>query len=148
MGRLGLYEYLAQPVLPLEGAGTRATEQDTETYDDDPGLGSFGKPSSETTILTHQDGETYDDDPGLNGLAWPNMDSTRETREDYETYDDDPGLMPLSMPVSAGADATVSPGQATAHNKRAAAWSLGTHKTGSDHETYDDDPGLAPLGFP
>ena len=51
MGRLGLYEYLAQPVLPLEGAGTRATEQDTETYDDDPGLGLSGAPSSETTIV-------------------------------------------------------------------------------------------------
>jgi hypothetical protein len=57
-------------------------------------------------------------------------------------------LMPLSMPVSAGAEATVSPEQATAHNKRVATWCLGTHKTGSDHETYDDDPGRAPLGFP
>ena len=68
--RLGLLEYLAQPVKWLALAGTRATFTDGETYDDDPGLDPLGIPSSVSTRITRTDGETYDDDPGLGGLTY------------------------------------------------------------------------------
>ena len=44
MGRTGLYEYLARPVQRLDVIGTRYTEADGETYDDDPGHGPLHRP--------------------------------------------------------------------------------------------------------
>lgn len=124
--RVGLYEFLGRRVPPLAAIGTRYTEADTETYDDDSGLDQLAQLARESTMFSKVDGETYDDDPGVDGLRSPRSEGTTYTLEDAETFDDDPGIGGLVF--ATGLMSTVL-----------------THRDG---ETYDDDPGLGGLGVP
>lgn len=122
--RVGLYEYLAEPVHRFnrgDAQGTEAKERDSNgvarEFDAGPLHGS--------TVITKVDGETYDDDPGVDAVAVPMFDGTRATFTPSETYDDDPDLGSLADPILES-----------------------TLFTRVDRETYDDDPGSASLGFP
>jgi hypothetical protein len=99
MGRIGLYEYLGRCVPDILADGTRITESDNETYDDDGSLDAFTKLRDGATLLTKQDGETYDDDADLHPLSIPSASGTTLTSADQETYDDDPGLNGLQFPI-------------------------------------------------
>jgi hypothetical protein len=133
--RRSLFEHLSVRVPRTGAEGTRVSETDTETYDDDPGLGGLGVPvgsavTDGSTRRTAIDGETYDDDAGAGLLGVPLVmdgEGTRATFVDRETYDDDPGVEALGIP---------------------AAVSDATYFTKQDLETYDDDPGLSPLAVP
>lgn len=101
MARSSLFQYLGRPVPDaVADAGSRFTFTDTETYDDDPGIGPLAAPgASDSTSFTKTDGETFDDDTEASVFGVPELwDATRETRTDSETYDDDPGLGALTFP--------------------------------------------------
>lgn len=99
-GRRGLFEYLAEAVPTDDSFGTRHTEADGETYDDDPGIGGLSLPARcDVTVHTRVESETYDDDPGIVPLGLPACETTRITKVDGETYDDDPGIRGLSFPL-------------------------------------------------
>lgn len=126
--RPNLFEYLSVPVREdVLTSGTRLTETDGESYDEDAAL-VYSLLAGDGTAMTATI-ETYDDHPGVSGTASPAgmIFDTIETRTAPETYDDDPGLNGLTLSSSLVGE---------------------TSLTKVENETYDDVVGLDVLGIP